>query len=282
MEFINCNICTADDTRPVVSQNGYDIVQCKHCGLVYVNPRPEADVLSRLYDGYHQRNGKDIHSWSVLMKLIYKECADTLTQVFPRGADVLDIGCGYGHFVSVMSGLGFRASGIDPSANEVSAALQNGLDVRLSTVEDISFGENSFDAVTMFYVLEHLRDPLYALKRAFHILRPNGLLILRVPHTTPIVRALSAFNIKNNLYDAPFHLYDFSPETLRRILALAGFQSILITPGTATLPHVFVEMAVSRAASAAARLIYRTSGRLLGGVSKSAVAVKPFSGPETR
>ncbi|MBF0555938.1 MAG: methyltransferase domain-containing protein [Nitrospirae bacterium] len=282
MEPINCNICAADDTQPVVCQNGYDIVQCKRCGLVYVHPRPEADVLSKLYDGYHQRNGKDIHSWSVLMKLIYKECAGMLTNEFPRGADVLDIGCGYGHFVSVMSDLGFRASGIDPSADAVRAALHNGLDVRLSTVEDLSFGENSFDAVTMFYVLEHLRDPLYALKRVFHILRPNGLLILRVPHTTPVVKALSAFNIKNNLYDAPFHLYDFSPETLRLILTLSGFSSILITPGAPTVPHVFAEMLVSRAASTAARLIYKTSGLLIGGVSKSATAVKPLSGAEAR
>jgi SAM-dependent methyltransferase len=208
------------------------------------------------------------------MRLIYKECSGIVMKAFPAGADILDVGCGYGHFVSVMRGLNFRASGIDPSPEVVTAARQNGLDVQLSTVEDLSFGENSFDAVTMFYVLEHLYDPLYALKRVFHILRPNGLLIVRVPHTTPIVRALAALNIKNNLYDAPFHLYDFSPDTLRRILALAGFTSVGIMPGAPTVPHVLAERAVSLGASGLAWLVYKTSGRLLAGVSKSAVAVK--------
>ncbi|MBF0319145.1 MAG: class I SAM-dependent methyltransferase [Nitrospirae bacterium] len=263
---------------PIVCQNGYDIVQCVRCGLVYVNPRPARDALLKLYNGYHRRGGRDARSWAVLMRLVYNECAGVLMKTFPHGADVLDVGCGYGHFVSMLKGLGLRASGIDPSPGAVSAARQNGLDVHLSTVEDLSYEENSFDAITMFYVLEHLRDPLSALRRVFHVLKPNGLLILRVPHTTPIVRALSAFNIKNNLYDAPFHLYDFSPETLRQILNLAGFTFVTITPGAPTVPHIFAERAVSLGASGLAWLLYKTSGRLLGGVSKSAIAVKPTEG----
>jgi SAM-dependent methyltransferase len=129
----------------------------------------------------------------------------------------------------------------------------------------------------MFYVLEHLPDPMGALRKAYDLLDPGGILLVRVPHTTPIVRMLSPFGIGGSLYDAPFHLHDFSPAVLRNMLLKAGFAEIRTFPGRPTRPQRPGPRAASVLFGTLARGLYSASGGrfLLPGVSKTTVARKP-------
>ena len=68
---------------------------------------------------------------------------------------------------------------------------------------------NEFDVITLFYVIEHLVDPADMLQSVFHLLKPGGLVLLRWPHTTPIVRLLGPFARKLDLYHTPYHLSTF-------------------------------------------------------------------------
>lgn len=274
---VNCNICDADNTCLITVQNNYKVVQCRTCGLTYVNPQPTQNILKSLYDEYHLRDGKDEHSWEHLMKRNFKELSAFLEKMFPEKGRILDIGCGYGHFLGIMKEHGWSVTGVDISAKVVSYGKRKGLDVRENTIDDAVFPGCSFDAVTAFYVLEHLIDPLSSLKKIFLILRPGGTLIVRVPHTTPIVRFLSIIGIKNNLYDLPFHLYDFSPKTIRQMLAKAGFGSVTVVPGAPTSPASFLPRIISVSSGYCAKLLYDLSGGILlvPGVSKTVVAMKP-------
>jgi SAM-dependent methyltransferase len=277
MTHVTCNICGRDETDPIAEQNSHRVVGCKNCGLVYVNPRPAPDELILLYNDYHQRGSKDARTWSSLMEKNFTGTSKLLDRMFPGGGRLLDIGCGYGHFVGQMAGLGWSAFGIDPSPSTVDYARGKGLNVSRTTIDKASFPESSFDAITAFYVLEHLFDPFSALKKIISLLRPGGVVVLRVPHTTPLVKLLGFFSIRNNLYDLPFHLYDFSPDTLRQLLEKAGFSSIRVVPGFPTLPEDCRERAVSCIAGASARFLFSVSmGRLLmPGTSKTAIAFKP-------
>ena len=277
LKHINCNICGTDNTAPVATQNNYRFVKCVTCELVYMNPRPELEVLKNIYDTYHQRNGKDEHSWELMMGDNFKSVSTFLLKRFPATGRILDIGCGYGHFLKIMEGHGWKADGIDPSPNTVSYARKEGLDVVNITIDEASLPESSFNAVTMFYVLEHLTDPLNALRKVHHLLVPGGAVIIRVPHTTPVVRLLSFLKISNNLYDAPFHLFDFSPSAITRLLEKSGFTSIKVTPGEPTVPHRQMERLVSLSSGYTAKLLYKLSGGkfLLPGVSKTTIAFNP-------
>ena len=108
------------------------------------------------------------------------------------------------------------------------------------------------------------------------MLKPGGVLVLRVPHTTPIVKLLRVAGIRNNLYDLPFHLYDFSPDTITRLLNKAGFDRIKVTPGCPTLPPRPTERFVSIVSGMAARFLYVASGDslLMPGTSKTVIASK--------
>ncbi|MCP5008057.1 MAG: class I SAM-dependent methyltransferase [Planctomycetes bacterium] len=115
MQHVNCNLCNRNDTCLVEVQNNYNVVECRNCGLVYVNPRPDQDTLFSLYAGYHQRNGKDERVWGRLMKKNFREVSSLLNRMFPAKGHILDIGCGYGHFIEIMSNLGWTVLGVDPS-----------------------------------------------------------------------------------------------------------------------------------------------------------------------
>jgi len=279
MHAVHCALCGEDAPEPVATHDAFRIVRCRSCGLVYVNPRPAAEEIPSLYIDYHGRAGGDERSWNRLMLGVFRESADLLAGN-PNGREhgrILDIGCGYGGFIDMMRSRGRDAEGVDPSPTPVAAATGKGLPVRLGTLDDLDVPKEYYSAVTMFYVLEHLPDPMAALRKVFDILLPGGMLLIRVPHTTPIVRMLSPFGFGTLLYDAPYHLYDFSPSVLRRMLTETGFTAPRTFPGKPTRPSGFGTLAASILFGEAARALYAVSGGrfLLPGVSKTTIARKP-------
>ena len=280
-EYVPCNLCGGDATRRVTGHNDFEIQRCRVCGLVYVNPRPRTEALASLYADYHARDGANTASWDRLMGRIFREAADLLcaTRKNAGAARVLDVGCGFGGFVDLMRERGWEAEGVDPSRAVVDAATRNGRRVRLGTLESLPTDAGPFDAVTMFYVLEHLPDPMGALRKAFDLLVPGGTLLIRVPHTTPIVRLLAPVGRGGALYDPPFHLYDFAPAVLQEMLRRTGFVEIRTFPGQPTVPSRPGPRLAAAFFGAVASLLHAASrgAFLLPGVSKTTLARKPVA-----
>ena len=276
---VACGFCGGGDRDALVTVGNLRVVQCKECKLVYVTPRPTANALRTLYAAYHLRDGGSEHSWASLMRRIFEESADVLKDSRNGNGQgrLLDVGCGFGGFVELMCRRGWKAEGIDPSPNVVAAAAKKGIPVRLGTLEECGALAASFDAITMFYVLEHLADPMRALRKAYDLLAPGGILLVRVPDTTPIVRMLTPFALGASLYDAPYHLYDFSSSVLRKMLEKTGFEEIVTFPGVPTRPHRLGPRIVALLCGTLANTLYALSKRrfLLPGVSKTTIARKP-------
>jgi SAM-dependent methyltransferase len=276
---VACNLCGRAEHECIATQRGLRIVRCRACGLVYVNPRPTAEQLAVLYADYHARDGGNEESWDGLMSRVFGEAADLLcaNRTMSGSARVLDVGCGFGGFVDLMRKRGWDAEGMDPSQAVVDAAIRNGRHVRLGTLEAFPTDVGPYDAVTMFYVLEHLPDPMGALRKAFDLLVPGGTLVIRVPHTTPIFRLLAPVGLGRELYDPPFHLYDFAPVVLQEMLRRAGFVDIRTFPGQPTVPsRPGPRLAALFFGAVATRLHVLTRGAfLLPGVSKNTLARKP-------
>lgn len=271
---VSCALCTNDRAEPLATQNGYRMVQCAGCGFVYLSPRPAPEALLSLYHSYHERNGKSAETWDLLMERNFRETAALLAKWFPQNGRLLDIGCGYGHFIEMMRRYGWDVSGIEPSEHASAFARSKGLPAVQGSFEAAEYPAASFDAITAFYVLEHVCDPLTVLEKIRSLLKPGGMLVLRIPHTTPIVRLLALLGVRNNLYDLPFHLSDFSPQTIRCALEKTGFTDIHVVPGQPTVPPKLGERLVSLASGNAARLLFSASGGrlLMPGVSKTVMA----------
>lgn len=276
---VSCNYCGVDDAELVTTHDGFRVVRCRGCSLVYVHPRPTSEELLPMYAHYHARGGEDEASWDNMMDEVFHASAGMLKTIFgmPGRRRLLDVGCGFGSFVKIVRSQGWDGEGIDASPGTVAAAGRKGVPVRQETIESFEGPPSIYDAITMFYVLEHLPDPMGALRKVYDLLLPGGMLLVRVPHTTPIVRMLSPFGIGASLYDAPYHLYDFSPSVLGKMLRKAGFDEVRTFPGKPTRPSGFGPFVASVLFGETARALYAVSGGrlLLPGVSKTTIARKP-------
>lgn len=136
----------------------------------------------------------------------------------PAGARprLLDAGCGMGGFLPHLARLG-EAAGMDPSPDAVAEARrQSGADVRVGSLpDDVPFAPESFDAITLLDVLEHIDDDVAAARRVASLLRPGGLLFLTVP-AYPFL-----WSRHDELNE---HKRRYRPDPLRRVLAAAGFR----------------------------------------------------------
>ena len=91
---------------------------------------------------------------------------------------LLDVGCSSGAFLHIAMQLGYQAEGVEPATRAAQAAQAAGLKVHHGLLQDIGFAAQSFDAVTLFEVIEHLKEPLGLLKECRRILKPGGIMLI--------------------------------------------------------------------------------------------------------
>ena len=276
MERIACPLCAAREARTKYKEGNYAMVRCLSCGFVYQNPRPnDAERLSS-YQTYLPRDAAEIEAWGRMMQPVFRKGADLIERHMSQGK-LLDVGTGYGFFLALMQARGWKVKGLEVSqAGAHYGQSRWGIDILSQPWEKTSFKKGEFDVVTAFYVIEHLPDPLAFFAEVNRILRPGGMLVLRYPHTSPIKDILSIMGIKNRLYHLPFHLCDFSPESMRRALEHAGFVKIKTVIGGFTAPANFAGRWAGICFGNLAELCSAVSGGMitLPGVSKTTIARK--------
>jgi SAM-dependent methyltransferase len=189
----------------------------------------------------------------------------------------LDVGTGFGFFPAEMKKRGWEVMGVEISPKGVDYARNIlGLAMHPGPIEKAGFPDDYFDAVTGFYVIEHLPHPMAFLKECHRVLKPGGLLLLRYPHTTPIKNLLRLLGIKNRLYDLPAHLSDFSPKMIQGCLEKIGFGKCQHHIGGYTLPRNSGKRTASILFGSLSEALFHFSlGKfLLPGVSKTILAYK--------
>ena len=258
MEEIPCPICEASRRDPLHLEGSFQMVRCPSCQFIFLNPRPS------------------IESWEKMMKPIFNRAASLLQQ-YTREGQLLDVGSGFGFFLSEMKNRGWDVTGIEISQKAMNYARDVlGLTIHPGPLEKANFPDDYFDAVTGFYVIEHLPYPMAFLRGCHRILKPGGLLLLRYPHTTPIKNLLQIFGIKNRLYDLPAHLSDFSPKMIQRCLERIGFGKCQHLIGGYTFPGDPGKRTASILFGSLSEALFYLSGKrfLLPGVSKTILAFK--------
>ena len=276
MEVIDCPLCGGPESFPLRQEGSFQMVRCSSCQFIYLNPRPTSEFLLRFYQDYLPENGSSIKAWQRMMESVFKKAANLIQQYKEKG-ELLDVGSGFGFFLSEMKNRGWDVTGIEISQKAMDYARDVlGLTIHPGPLEKANFPDDYFDAVTGFYVIEHIPYPMVFLRECHRILKPGGLLLLRYPHTTPIKNLLQIFGIKNRLYDLPAHLSDFSPKMIQRCLERIGFGKCQHLIGGYTFPGDPGKRTASILFGSLSEALFYLSGKrfLLPGVSKTILAFK--------
>lgn len=231
LETITCDLCGADDAEPLLllrdqmfrtTEESFRLVRCRRCGLRYLNPRPAVESLDRYYpatyDPFARRGlSAGVKAWQ------YRRAVDELWPLLAPPARVLDLGCATGDLLQTVRERGNpNVLGIEPSPHAAAVAHDRyGLDVRTGQLADAAIPGASLDAVLMSHVIEHLPSPSRTLTEIARILRPGGTVVLWLPNADSL--AARYWGDAWIGYDAPRHLYTFTPATLTALLRRTGF-----------------------------------------------------------
>lgn len=276
MEEVSCPFCGRAEYRLLHREDPFQMVKCSSCQFIYLNPRPTGEAILRFYQNYLPEDGSSVEAWQRMMQSIFQRAANLIERYKKRGR-LLDVGAGFGFFLSEMRGRGWEVKGVEISQKAMDYARDVlRLTIHPGPLEKVGFPESDFDVVSGFYVIEHLPDPMAFLKECYRILKPGGLLLLRYPHTTPIKNLLRFLGIENRLYDLPAHLSDFSPEMIQQCLEKAGFKEWNHFIGGYTLPQEPGKKIASSVFGNLSEGLFHISGKrfLLPGVSKAVLAFK--------
>jgi SAM-dependent methyltransferase len=244
MQTIPCDLCGADDasvrfpstmhkgwstndwTPFACTHGGYGrhhpIVQCRHCGLVYTNPRLEGQELLDTYEAVKDPLYVEEQQGRVLTFERHLKPLERITGT-PDGRPLLDVGCYTGVFVEIAAKHGWDAWGVEPSRWAVEQARSRGLYVVQGTLSSPDLRQAYFDVLTLWDVIEHLNSPREALGRAQQLLKPGGLIVI---HTLDIESPFARLMGARWPWLMEMHVYYFSRHTLCRMLEQCGFRVI--------------------------------------------------------
>ncbi len=235
----------------------FSLVRCTACDLTITNPRPVMESLGYFYPKeYSPYEADEVHRPNWWLRLLErsalrcqydypKQPVGLLTRLLSRlamqrfnsrrkrhewfpyrnGGKLLDVGCGGGVFLERMRDFGWDVCGLELAADVARRVEQRtGITVHVGTLPHRDFQPESFDAVTLWHVLEHVPNPRELLASAADLLRPNGLLVIEVPNIDS--RTFAEFGPHWYGLELPRHFQHFNPKTLAGMLPDGAFRNV--------------------------------------------------------
>ena len=208
-------------------------VACARCGLARLAVRP-TDLAALYRTEYFDADYRCGHAAHGACDGAGEPVGDPammalIESLVPRGR-LLEIGPAGGEFLRGARARGWQVTGVEISAAAARAARENfALDVHNGELTAAAFPAGSFDVVYMGDVLEHVPDPCAQLREVRRILAPGGLVVIGGPTTIhSLARRLGLWlygllGWTKTLRAPPYHLWEFTPATLRRVVEQAGF-----------------------------------------------------------
>jgi len=227
-----CPGCAGATGTPRLATGSRQIVACAHCGLLSTSPRltdqNAREKYSRQYYSTDRAARFTLPIAETVMRRFRRHRANALARQLggASGKRILDVGCGRGYTLRCLQQLGADVFGTQMSAPaaRAAAALVGRDRVFIGELEEATYPEASFDAVTLWHVLEHVARPCDVLTEVARILTPDGLVYVEVPNAGGwSARTLGADWLA---WDVEHHVSHFSPETLAALARRAGLERV--------------------------------------------------------
>ncbi len=239
---MRCKLCGCHVARPRYRLDGFVVLACPNCGLVFTDLDPTPEELRHTYDLPYFLERQEYYFRNVVADPTggradgqiadFTHWLDRLESLKGKGR-LLDVGCGVGIFLAMAQERGWDAHGVDISEAAVQIATRRpGVKAVAGTLAEACFPDCFFDVITLLDVFEHFPDPSVELRELERILKEDGLLLLNTPNQESLLRhmAHALHRLSFGMWTYPvrkvfhrYHLYYYSLDTLRATLRTQGF-----------------------------------------------------------
>jgi SAM-dependent methyltransferase len=236
-----CLACGQQSLEPLAMRyehrGAFPAARCPRCDMRFLTVQPTPAALAGMYaSAYFEKDFRCGRSDSDYFSedAFRGENAgllDAFERLGPRG-DLLEVGCAGGWLLKHAIERGWKAQGVELSADAVARARGLGLEVFHGELADAGLLDQAFDLVYMGDVLEHVPDCRAVLAEVVRVLKPGGHLYLRGPITTNSLArrlALAGYAMLGRtivLREPPYHLWEFTPRSLRNLAAAVGLEIV--------------------------------------------------------
>ncbi len=225
-----CPVCNSKLINPLltvkdhtVSKEDFVIWQCTNCTLRFTQDAPVEMTIGKYYKSpdyiSHTNSDKGLLNkiyQRVKNYTLQKKAELVISSTAIAQGKVLDIGCGTCSFLDVIKKKGWTVTGLEPDegARTLAKKLYNLNVFDSSSISSLSI--NSFDAITLWHVLEHVHDLHGYLDQLRELLKSNGKLFIAVPNYQSLDADI--YRLQWAAYDVPRHLYHFTPKAMHMLL----------------------------------------------------------------
>ncbi len=246
-ELTSCLSCGGSRLAPLPMRyehlgHQFPVARCLQCDLRFLRVQPEGESLAKLYWAEYftvdYRCGRsDTHSFDErAFRVENRGLLERFAPLKPKQgpARLLEVGCASGWLLKHASEQGWQVRGVELSEHAVKHARGLGLDVAQGTLEQAHYANASADLIYMGDVLEHVPDCGATMREVARVLAPGGAFFLRGPITThSLARRLglalyTALRRDIVLREPPYHLWEFTPRSLARLMREAGLEVTVI------------------------------------------------------
>ena len=234
-----CQLCNSEEIfhylrcrDHFLSREDFDLDKCSSCGFIFTQDHPDEENSGKYYESDEYASHSDSKGisgilYSVSRKIMLRKKLRLIKKVTGLNTGkLLDIGSGSGHFLAGMKNAGWDTAGIEINEKARNRSASK-FGVKVLDPHMIStLGQESYDCITLWHVLEHFHDPFAFANEIKRLLKPGGVCVAALPNCSSYdalhYRAYWA------AYDVPRHLWHFNSDTFRKFSAKAGLKPIEI------------------------------------------------------
>jgi 2-polyprenyl-3-methyl-5-hydroxy-6-metoxy-1,4-benzoquinol methylase len=223
-----CIVCGSDRVLESFKsvEPGFHVEECEECGLGRTAPAVAADKIGSFYpDTYYGKENVRFNVVFEWLTRIFRWRRARVIRSREKPGPVLDVGCGRGLTLAYLREFGFEPKGVEFSDTAAWHA-RHALGLEVETGDFMRRGDEKgrYHAVIFWHSLEHMADPVSALRRAHELLKPGGLVVVAVPNYSSLQARL--FGRHWFHLDVPRHYFHFSQDSLEKALRDQGFRVV--------------------------------------------------------
>lgn len=236
IHYTTCPVCGSANIKDVlkakdftVSGEIFSIAECNDCKLRFTQDVPDAVSIAPYYksENYisHTNTSKGLINglYQTVRKRTLKQKRKLIEKITGKSnGNFLDVGSGTGAFANEMKQQGWQVTGLEPDTDARAVAKQL-YNIELNDISVFNqLPPNSFDAITLWHVMEHVHDLNPYVEQLKNLLKEEGKLFIAVPNYTS--KDAEVYQEFWAAYDVPRHLYHFSPQSIKILMEKHGLK----------------------------------------------------------